>query len=95
MTWIIAALAGIVMVVAAAFAVVGLGVFVGIIRRGSRAADEAYRRGDSLSTYWDPSKIKPLSGPQHDARAAIAGRRHPRFGVVAVAEHASDNNFDS
>lgn len=91
MTWFIALLGLVIAVGSLVMAVVGTTVWVSVLRRGTRAADEAYRRGDSLSTYFDPSKTRPVSGPQHDARAAIGGRRHKRFGVVAVSEHAPDN----
>jgi len=94
-TWILAALAfllgTITLVLAMVFASVGLG----IVRRGRGAADEAYRRGDSLASWFDPSKTSPVEGPRHDARAAIAGRRDARFGVVAVTEHASDHIYGS
>lgn len=91
MTWFIAAVGILLTVGSLIMAVVGISVWVSVLRRGTRAADEAYRRGDSLSTYFDPSKTRPVAGPQHDARAAIGGRRHPLFGVVAVSEHAPDN----
>lgn len=91
MTWFIAAIGFALTIGSLIMAVVGASVWISVLKRGTRAADEAYRRGDTLSTYFDPSKTRPVSGPRHDARAAIGGRRHRQFGVVAVSEHASDN----
>ena len=91
MTLILAAIAIIVGFVSLIFAAVGLVEWISVVRQGARAADRAYLRGDTLSTYFDPSKTRPVEGPQHDARAALAGRRSRRFGVVAVSEHAPDH----
>lgn len=74
-----------------AVAVVGVKAWLQVLRQGTRAAEKAYQRGDTLGSYFDPSKTRPVEGPQHDARAAIGGRNHRRFGVVAVSEHAPDH----
>lgn len=93
MTWIIALLAFLLSTVALGLTVVGVNIWVGLARRGPRAAEEAYRRGDSIQAWLDPSKSAPVAGPQHDNRAALAGRKDRVRGVVAVSEHASDNVY--
>lgn len=93
LTWIIALFLLILSTLAFVLAVVGANVIVGLLRHGPRAVEDAYRRGDSVEAWWDPSKTTPIAGPQHDNRAGLAGRRSAKRGVVAVTEHASDNVY--
>lgn len=93
LTWIMIAAALLGATIALGVAIVSLNVWLGVFRQGSRAAEEAFRRGDSLASWADPSKTTPRPGPRHDARAALAGRRNKSFGVVAVTERASDHVY--
>ena len=93
LTWIMIAAAFAGATFALGVAIVSLNVWLGVFRRGSRVAEEAFRRGDSLASWADPSKTVPRPGPRHDARAAIAGRKSGTYGVVAVTERASDHIY--
>jgi hypothetical protein len=93
LNWIMIAAALLGATFALGVAIVSLNVWLGIFRQGSRVAEEAFRRGDSLASWADPSKTLPRAGPRHDARAALAGRRSKTYGVVAVTERASDHIY--